>query len=274
MPRSPKGVNHFVTEIGTTFTVHTFMCNNNGYSRYAVQLTGSAPDASAGIYAQGCQIILAVTGVSYNNTAADGLAPTWISSSAVGGGVVQIGKLIGANMNGPLQVTMALSTVTGTYVAGETVTDGTSGATGIVVVGGTTSIVVKTIVGTFGAHTVTGGTSGATGTWVSNTNLSTVDQQIVLNDGATVVFPTSFIVTNASTSLTTASGLQIYNQVGRTGTEIGHTAALSGLTTSAKVLNGTMDNTTTTVSALFATLTTAQGGAATADIYVYGYILA
>ena len=62
-------------------------------------------------------------------------------------------------------------TVTGTFVLGETVTQATSGATGIVVDPGTNfgsptvGITIGTVTGTFDTtHLVTGGTSAATGT--------------------------------------------------------------------------------------------------------------
>ena len=56
-------------------------------------------------------------------------------------------------------------TVTGTFQVGETVTQATSGATGVVVVQSSTGIVVDAITGTFDTtHLVTGGTSSATGT--------------------------------------------------------------------------------------------------------------
>ena len=61
------------------------------------------------------------------------------------------------------------SGLTGTFSVGETVTGGTSGATGIVVQDdGATTMTIKTLDGTFvAAETITGGTSGATATFVS-----------------------------------------------------------------------------------------------------------
>lgn len=61
-------------------------------------------------------------------------------------------------------------TITGTFQVGETVTQATSGATGIVIDAGTNfspiiGITVGSVTGTFDtSHVVTGGTSGATGT--------------------------------------------------------------------------------------------------------------
>lgn len=270
---SGPGTNLFTKSLLTTQTVHVALKSSTEYARYAVQLTGAQPDTTVGVYANGCQLVNGVTGEQSINTAADGLAPVWISPSAVGAGIVQLGKLTSVNLNEPTQSTMVLSSVTGTYVAGETVTGSSSGATAVVVAGGTTSIVVKTITGTFTtSDSVVGGTSAATGTWVSNTVLSGIDQTFTLNAG-TVFFPTSAIVTNASISLTTASGIQIWTLPGRKGTEVASTAALSSLTTSAKALAFTINDTTTTVgSPLYVTLTTQQGAAAIADIYLYGYI--
>lgn len=270
---SGPGTNFFTRQKLCTQTVFVALKKSTEYARYAVQDTGTTPDLTVGVYAQGCQIILSLTGESFVNTAADGLAPTWISPAGVNGGVVQVGKLTAANLNEPTQSTMVLSTVTGTFVAGETITGSSSLATAVVVVGGTTSIVVKSITGTFTvSDSVVGGTSAAHGTWVSNTVLSGIDMVFNLNAG-TVFFPTSVLVTNASISLTTASGLQIWTAQGRTGTEVAHTTALSSLTTASKVLAFSMDDTTNTIGTpLYVTLTTQQGAAATADIYLYGYI--
>ena len=65
--------------------------------------------------------------------------------------------------------TLTLSGITGTFVVGETITDGTSGATATVVSVSAHSLTINTIaVGAFGAtHTITGGTSGATATIAS-----------------------------------------------------------------------------------------------------------
>jgi hypothetical protein len=62
------------------------------------------------------------------------------------------------------------STSSGTFLADETVTGGTSGASGVVVeYKGTNSIIVTNVVGTFTNETITGGTSGATATVTSVT---------------------------------------------------------------------------------------------------------
>lgn len=56
-------------------------------------------------------------------------------------------------------------TVTGTFVVGETVSQATSSATGVVVAQSASGITVKSVTGTFDtSHLVTGGTSAATGT--------------------------------------------------------------------------------------------------------------
>ena len=66
-----------------------------------------------------------------------------------------------------LSTTVLTGAYTGTFVLGETVSQATSGATGVVVaIGGTvTGLALKSVTGTFDAtHLLTGGTSGATAT--------------------------------------------------------------------------------------------------------------
>lgn len=64
--------------------------------------------------------------------------------------------------------TLAVSGITGTFLTGETITGGTSGATATVRIpnwpGNTDTLVIQAISGTFQAETITGGTSAATAT--------------------------------------------------------------------------------------------------------------
>lgn len=69
-----------------------------------------------------------------------------------------------------LATTVFTGAFTGTFVLGETVTQATSGATGVVLAISTspTALVLKSVTGTFDAtHVLTGGTSGATATATS-----------------------------------------------------------------------------------------------------------
>lgn len=104
----------------------------------------------------------------------------------------------------------------------------------------------------------------------ANMNVTT-DQAIALAGADCVV--TEILVTKASISLTTAAG-GFYSAAAKGGTAIvaaGQTyAALTANTLAMKpaiaaLLRG--------LSQIFFSLTTAQGAAATADIYVYGYLL-
>lgn len=64
-----------------------------------------------------------------------------------------------------LATTVKTGAFTGTFVLGETVTQSTSSATGVVLVIGTQALVLGSVTGTFDAtHGLTGGTSGATAT--------------------------------------------------------------------------------------------------------------
>ena len=109
---------------------------------------------------------------------------------------------------------------------------------------------------------------------------STADQQITLLDNPSKFILRRIVVTNASISLTTAAG-GVYTAASKGGTAVVAAAqAYSSLTTSALFLDLTLSTTSsasTTVKSsipnLYLSLTTGQGAAATADVYVYGDIL-
>ena len=83
----------------------------------------------------------------------------------------------------------------------------------------------------------------------------------------------SIIVTNASTSLTTAQ-LAVYTGAGATGTTVKSAYALSGNTSAAKVVVTAATSTDAVTSTpLYIRCTTAQGATATADVFIYGYDL-
>ncbi len=83
----------------------------------------------------------------------------------------------------------------------------------------------------------------------------------------------SIIVTNASISLDTAY-LAVYTGPSATGTAVKSTYALSGNTTSAKVVVTAATSTdAVTGTPLYIRNTTVQGAAATADVFIYGYDL-
>jgi len=105
---------------------------------------------------------------------------------------------------------------------------------------------------------------------------STADQLIPLADNPTRYRIRYIVATNASISLTTAAG-GIYPAVSKGGTAVvGSGQAYSSLTASTLTLDLTLAVATTvqTTDALYLSLTTAQGAAATADFYVYGDVLA
>lgn len=83
-----------------------------------------------------------------------------------------------ANQVGVNFTVMVLTTATGTFTPGETVTGGSSGATGVVrqvlASGATPKLFLNTIVGVFTNETVTGGTSGASGT-LSTANIGILE---------------------------------------------------------------------------------------------------
>ena len=83
----------------------------------------------------------------------------------------------------------------------------------------------------------------------------------------------SIIVANASVDLTTAQ-LAVYTGPGATGTAVKSAYALTGNSTSAKVVVTAASSTDSiTGTPLYIRNTTAQGAAATADVFIYGYDL-
>ena len=103
---------------------------------------------------------------------------------------------------------------------------------------------------------------------------STGDQQIVIFSAPAKYIIRRIVATNASISLTTAVG--IYTAVSKGGTAIvANSQAYSTLSASTKFLDLTLASNTDyrTATSLYLSLTTPQGAAATADIFVYGDIV-
>jgi hypothetical protein len=104
-------------------------------------------------------------------------------------------------------------------------------------------------------------------------NLNSVGDTIapILANGRVSV--QSIIVTNASVDLTTAQ-LAVYTGAAAAGTAIKTAYALTGNTTAAKVVVTAATSTdAVTGTPLYIRNTTAQGAAATADVFIYGYDL-
>lgn len=111
---------------------------------------------------------------------------------------------------------------------------------------------------------------------------TTADQAIPLPETIAKVNFTRFIVTNASLSLTTAVG-GFYPQPSKGGTSlVANTQVYSALTAASKLMNPTLtsagsgtlfDDTILTSFSVYFSLTTAQGAACTADIYLCGIVL-
>ena len=113
----------------------------------------------------------------------------------------------------------------------------------------------------------------------ANMNVTT-DKKITIFSNPSKFVIRRIVVTNASTSLSTAAG-GIYTAVSKGGTAVvAASQAYSTLTTSALFLDLTLNTASSanitvksSVPNLYLSLTTAQGSAATADVYVYGDIL-
>jgi hypothetical protein len=105
-------------------------------------------------------------------------------------------------------------------------------------------------------------------------NLNAVGDTVakLLNDSGFVSVQ-AIIVANASVDLDTAE-LAVYTGAGATGTAIKTAYALSGNSSSAKVVITAATSTDAIdVSELYIRCTTAQGAAATANVFIYGYDL-
>lgn len=108
---------------------------------------------------------------------------------------------------------------------------------------------------------------------------STADQAFHMVPGLGKIVLVDVIVTNASTSLTTAVG-GVYNATGKPagGILLAAATAYSGLTASTKYIFPTIATLATTdllasTTPIQLSLTTPQGSAATADFYLIGYVL-
>jgi hypothetical protein len=105
-------------------------------------------------------------------------------------------------------------------------------------------------------------------------NLNAVGDTVakLLNDSGNVSVQ-SIIVANASINLTTAE-LAVYTGPGATGTAVKTAYALTGNSSSAKVVVTAATSTDAIdVDQLYIRCTTVQGAAATADVFIYGYDL-
>ena len=125
------------------------------------------------------------------------------------------------------------------------------------------------IVGTIGAQCVVGQILGA------NMNVTT-DQQFNWVQGGKFIV-TGMVSTNASVSMTTAAG-GVYNATSKSGVIVAAATTYSNLTvaTSAQLTLTAATNvwTYTSTTMPYLSLTTGQGVAATADIYLIGYVIA
>ncbi len=115
---------------------------------------------------------------------------------------------------------------------------------------------------------------------LASANMNTTADQaitIALPTGTTKYVVKDVIVANASTSLTLAVG-GIYTAASKGGNAlVANTQVYSGVTGSTKLVSATLaavaGTDIVTASTLYLSLTTAQGGAATADVYIFGELL-
>jgi hypothetical protein len=107
---------------------------------------------------------------------------------------------------------------------------------------------------------------------INGASLTVVGDNIIPCINTSSFSVTAVIVTNASASLAQAQGA-LYTAPAAGGTAIVTAAALSGATTAAKVVAHTVASTDNpSVSNLYYRCTTINTAAATADVYVYGYV--
>lgn len=115
---------------------------------------------------------------------------------------------------------------------------------------------------------------GLLGSLISADMNSAADQAITIASGVTKFIIRRIVVTNASISLTTAAG-GVYGNLGKTAPIIVAAAQVySALTTSAKFIDLTLEaivgTDILTMATIYLSLTTPQGAAATANVFVFG----
>ena len=104
-------------------------------------------------------------------------------------------------------------------------------------------------------------------------NLNSVADTVAPILSAGNVSVVSIIVANASISLTTAQ-IGVYTLAGGNGTAVKSAYAVSGNnSTTAVVVTAATSTDSVATTPLFIRCTTAQGAAATADVFIYGYDL-
>jgi hypothetical protein len=104
-------------------------------------------------------------------------------------------------------------------------------------------------------------------------NLNSVADTIAAVVNSSSYSVQDIIVANASVNLTTAQ-LAVYSGPGATGVAVKTAYALTGNSASDKVVvTAASDTDSLTGDNLYIRCTTAQGAAATADVYIYGYDL-
>lgn len=151
---------------------------------------------------------------------------------------------------------------------------GTTGVTNLYAGGGLITPTQKMTMTALGGVTGVGQTSIIGYLKSANMNIAT-DNIIPINvAGAAKYAVTSILVTNASTSLTTAAG-GVYPAATKGGTPlVASTQVYTALTGATSLLSLTLaaaaTNITYTATNLYLNLTTAQGAPATADVYVFG----
>jgi hypothetical protein len=232
-------------------------------------------------------VITADSGTALSVSSLDLSSGAFTSASTISGSIGQI----------------SYGSVTGTF-QNESITGATSHATATITASGTSALTITAITGSFtDGETITGTTSGATATITSYSAPGSAsvtaytfisgDQPITLSGGSGYIV-TDVVITNASTSLTTANGGAIYSGVDMSGYQIATMPNGFGTLVSAPnyinnvagvgigysggtfTAGGSSSNSVEPIissSPVFFSLTIAQGEIATADIYVYGYVV-
>jgi hypothetical protein len=222
-------------------------------------LTVSSLDLSSGAFTSSSTIAGTIGQVSYSS-----LTGTFLNESITGATSHAIATITAIETS-----TLTITTITGTFTDGETITGTTSGATA-----------------TITAYSAPGSAGMTSYTFISG------DQPITLSGGSGYIV-TDVVITNASTSLSTANNGAIFTGADMTGYQIatapngfgtlvspsnyinnvtgismGPSASAFGSSSSSSSASPIINS-----SPIYFSIGTAQGGTATADIYVYGYML-
>ncbi len=125
-----------------------------------------------------------ITGITQGNPAVVSATTAGISDRVFVSGVSGMTQINNREFEVSTVASNAISSVSGTFVVGETITGGTSGNTGVVLTVTSNNISIYSATGGFVSETITGGTSSATAT-ITGAFVTTPSKLVLLNTDTT-----------------------------------------------------------------------------------------